>query len=201
MTRYGPKPDVRRRSNLTGRMQPRPSCQVRRSEASCSRSRAQYFHASWPAAQAPRLWAIRYARRSLGATPVRSSSTNVSTTEVISNESDRQSSAQELNFQGSYQMNLSIEPLSTQHFEGLRLALDTVAREKRFLSFTEAPPEEDSWALCSSIVANRWRQMIAALEGVVAGWCDVLPTHGQARSHVGTHGIGLMPSTRHRAWG
>ena len=47
----------------------------------------------------------------------------MSTTEIIPNESDRQSPAQELNFEGSYQMNLSIEPLSTRHPEGLRLAL------------------------------------------------------------------------------
>jgi hypothetical protein len=50
----------------------------------------------------------------------------VSTTEVIPNESDRERSAQELNFQGSCRMNLSTEPLSTRHFEGLRLALAAV---------------------------------------------------------------------------
>ena len=37
-------------------------------------------------------------------------------------------------------MNLSIEPVSENHFEGLRAALDIVAREKRFLAFTQAPP-------------------------------------------------------------
>ncbi|RZL87020.1 MAG: GNAT family N-acetyltransferase [Variovorax sp.] len=94
-------------------------------------------------------------------------------------------------------MNLSIERVSTAHFEGLRSALDTVAREKRFLAFTEAPPEKESWAFYSSIVANGWCQMVALLDGVVVGWCDVLPTHGQARSHVGTLGIGLIPSARH----
>lgn len=94
-------------------------------------------------------------------------------------------------------MNLSIEPVSKQHFEGLRRALDAVAREKRFLAFTEAPSEEDCWAFYSSIVANGWCQMVAVLDGVVVGWCDVLPTHGQARSHVGTLGIGLVPSARH----
>ena len=94
-------------------------------------------------------------------------------------------------------MNLSIEPVTKQHFEGLRRALDTVAREKRFLAFTEAPPEEVCRAFYSSIVANGWCQMVALLDGVVVGWCDVLPTHGQARSHVGTLGIGLIPSARH----
>ena len=94
------------------------------------------------------------------------------------------------------QMNLSIEPVAKQHFEGLRRALDTVAREKRFLAFTEAPPEEDCWAFYAAIVANGWCQRVAILDGVVVGRCDVLPVHGQARSHIGTLGIGLIPSAR-----
>jgi hypothetical protein len=44
----------------------------------------------------------------------------VSTTEIIPNESDRQGQPKP---PGSCQMNLSIEPLSTQHFGGTRLAL------------------------------------------------------------------------------
>jgi putative acetyltransferase len=39
------------------------------------------------------------------------------------------------------------------------------------------------------------------MDGVVVGWCNVLPTHGQARSHVGTLGIGLIPSARQRGIG
>ncbi|VTU29655.1 putative acetyltransferase YhhY [Variovorax sp. PBL-H6] len=99
------------------------------------------------------------------------------------------------------QMNLSIEPIAKQHFEGLRRALDTVARERRFLAFTEAPPEDDCRAFHSSIIANGWCQMVAILDGVVVGWCDVLPTHGQARSHVGTLGIGLIPPARRHGFG
>jgi RimJ/RimL family protein N-acetyltransferase len=94
------------------------------------------------------------------------------------------------------QMKLSITPIAKQHFDGLRRALDTVAREKRFLAFTEAPLEEDCRAFYSSIIANGWCQMVALLDGIVVGWCDVLPANGQARSHIGTLGIGLVPSAR-----
>jgi len=98
-------------------------------------------------------------------------------------------------------MNLRIEPLSKAHFEGLRSALDTVAREQRFLAFTEAPPEPECRAFYNSILDNGWCHRVALVDGSVVGWCDVLPTHGQARAHVGTLGIGLIPSARHRGIG
>ena len=98
-------------------------------------------------------------------------------------------------------MNLSIEPASETHFHGLHAALDTVAREKQFLAFTQAPPQAEAFAFYRSVMAGRGCQLVAMLDGRVAGWCDVLPSHGQARAHVGTLGIGLVPSARHRGIG
>ena len=98
-------------------------------------------------------------------------------------------------------MNLTIEPVAAQHFEGLRRALDTVAREKRFLAFTEAPPPDECRAFYASIIENGWVQRVALLDGRVVGWCDVLPTHGQARSHIGVLGIGLVPAARRQGIG
>ena len=98
-------------------------------------------------------------------------------------------------------MQLIIEPAAQQHFDGLRLALDAVAREKRYLAFTEAPSEADCRAFYAAIAQNGWCQWVALLDGAVVGWCDVLPTHGQARSHIGTLGIGLVPGARGRGIG
>ena len=98
-------------------------------------------------------------------------------------------------------MTLSFEPVSEAHFQGLRAALDTVAREKRFLAFTQAPSEEEAFAFYRSIIAGGGCQLVASVDGHVVGWCDVLPTHGEARSHVGTLGIGLIPSARGRGIG
>ncbi|ARP83064.1 GNAT family N-acetyltransferase [Bordetella genomosp. 8] len=94
-------------------------------------------------------------------------------------------------------MSLVIEPLRVAHFAGVRSALDTVAREKRFLAFTQAPPENEAFIFYQSIVDGMGYMSVAVLDGQVVGWCDVLPTHGQARAHVGTLGIGLIPSARH----
>ena len=98
-------------------------------------------------------------------------------------------------------MPLSIEPLAARHFSGLREALDAVAREQRFLAFTEAPPPEQASAFYTSVLTNRWCLRVATVEGLVVGWCDVLPTRGQARAHVGSLGMGVVSAARGRGIG
>ncbi|MDH6590355.1 ribosomal protein S18 acetylase RimI-like enzyme [Variovorax sp. TBS-050B] len=98
-------------------------------------------------------------------------------------------------------MSLSIEPLAEAHFDALRAVLDTVAREKRYLAFTQAPPREQAFAFYGQILARGDCLRVALWQGRVVGWCDVLPVHGEARAHVGTLGIGLLPAFRGRSIG
>lgn len=93
-------------------------------------------------------------------------------------------------------MHLAILPTTESHFEALQRVLDIVAREKCYLAFLQAPPPEQAFAFFQNIVTNGLCQFIALREGVVVGWCDVLPTHGEARAHVGILGIGLVPEAR-----
>jgi putative acetyltransferase len=94
-----------------------------------------------------------------------------------------------------------IAPLAESHFEGLRCALDIVAREKRYLAYTQAPPPEQAYAFYRDILKHDLCHYVALLEGVVVGWCDVLPARGEARAHVGILGMGLVPSARGRGIG
>ena len=94
-------------------------------------------------------------------------------------------------------MNIKIVPLSESLFEELRCALDVVAREKLYLAFLQAPPSEQAYAFYRNILTNDYCQYLALLNGRVVGWCDVLPTHGETRAHVGILGIGLVPASRH----
>lgn len=98
-------------------------------------------------------------------------------------------------------MSAEIAPLAESHFEGLRCALDIVAREKRYLAFIQAPPPEQAYAFYRNIVTNDLCQYVALVDGVVVGWCDVLPARGEARAHVGILGMGLVPSARGRGIG
>lgn len=92
---------------------------------------------------------------------------------------------------------ISIVPTSESHFEGLHRALDTVAREQRYLAFLQAPPAEEAFAFYRNIVANDLCQFVALQDGSVVGWCDILPTHGEVRAHVGILGMALLPGARH----
>lgn len=87
------------------------------------------------------------------------------------------------------------------YFASLYQALDTVAREKKYLAFTEAPPVETAYAFYRNIIENKLCQRLAIANGGVVGWCDILPVLGEARSHVGALGIALMPSFRHQGVG
>src|SRR6188508_2427883 len=95
----------------------------------------------------------------------------------------------------------AIEPLAERHFQGLRRALDVVAREKQYLSFTQAPAPEPAYTFYRYIVENRLCHFVAVAGDAVVGWCDVLPTHGETRAHVGTLGIGVVPAARGRGIG
>jgi len=98
-------------------------------------------------------------------------------------------------------MTIAIVPPDESYFAGMRHVLDTVAREKRYLAFLQAPPEEEVFTFYRNILAKDLCQVIALEDGNVVGWCDVLPTHGEARAHVGTLGIALVPAARHRGIG
>ena len=97
-------------------------------------------------------------------------------------------------------MSITIARLAEVHFEPLRSVLDIVAREQRYLALFEAPPPDEAFAFYRSLVAHG--QCHVALQGAsVLGWCDIQPCFGQARAHIGTLGMGLLPAFRHRGIG
>lgn len=98
-------------------------------------------------------------------------------------------------------MSVTIVSPAECYFEGMRRVLDIVAREKKYLAFLQAPPVDETYAFYRNILAKDLCQVIAVQDGEVVGWCDVLPTHGEARTHVGTLGIAVLPPHRHRGIG
>jgi ribosomal protein S18 acetylase RimI-like enzyme len=93
-------------------------------------------------------------------------------------------------------MKVDIAPLREEHFAQLRGVLDAVAREGRYLVFLKAPAVEDTLAFYRSIIERDCPHFVALAAERVVGWCDVLPTHGESRAHVGILGIGLLPEFR-----
>ena len=94
-----------------------------------------------------------------------------------------------------------IAPLAESHFDALCAVLDAVAREKRFLALTHAPPMDEALAFLQNIVDHDHPHFVALLDERVVGWCDILPVFGDARRHLGVLGISLAHQARHRGLG
>lgn len=102
---------------------------------------------------------------------------------------------------GIAMMNYTIEPAVESHYAGLHRAIEIVAREKKYLAFTHAPPLEQSLEFYRMLRRSGAAHFVALKEGGVVGWVDVSPHMGESRAHIGILGIALLPSARHKGLG
>jgi RimJ/RimL family protein N-acetyltransferase len=95
-----------------------------------------------------------------------------------------------------------IMPIAEEHISGFRATVDVVARERRYLSFLEAPPLADTRRFVLRNIEHGYPQFVVlSAEGVV-GWCDVLPNRSRVIYwHCGTLGVGLLPEFRGKGIG
>jgi ribosomal protein S18 acetylase RimI-like enzyme len=92
---------------------------------------------------------------------------------------------------------IEIIPIGQDHIEGFRRALDSVARERRYLAFLEAPPIEAMRAFVLDNIKRGHPQFVAvSADGEVVGWCDVTPMSRPIQAHRGVFGVGLLPQFR-----
>ena len=82
------------------------------------------------------------------------------------------------------------------HIESFHRTLDFVARERRYLSFLEAPPIELTRAFVQNNIKCRYPQYVAVAAGEVVGWCDVTSKERPIYAHGGVLGMGLLPRFR-----
>jgi ribosomal protein S18 acetylase RimI-like enzyme len=95
-----------------------------------------------------------------------------------------------------------IVPIAEEHISGFRIAVDVVAREKKYLAFLEAPPLEEVTRFVLGNIERGYPQFVVLSDSTVAGWCDVIPNRTRViYSHCGTLGIGLLPDFRGRGIG
>ena len=93
-------------------------------------------------------------------------------------------------------MPFHVEALQETHFEPLHHVFDAVCRERRFMAFTEAGPQEQTFTYYRNVLAGGHSHFVAMQEQRVVGWCDVLPQMGQMRSHAGVLGMGVAANAR-----
>jgi RimJ/RimL family protein N-acetyltransferase len=95
-----------------------------------------------------------------------------------------------------------IVPTEDRYLESFRAALDTVARERRYLVFLEAPPIAAVRRFVAETIAGGGVQVIAVdATDQVVGWCDIVRYQREGYRHAGVLGIGLVPGFRERGLG
>lgn len=90
----------------------------------------------------------------------------------------------------------SIVPISEEHILGYNQAVDTVAREHKYLAFLSGPSIEMSTAFVKENMAGNWPHVVAVVDNKIVGWCDISSIHRQVAEHVGSLGIGVLDGFR-----
>ena len=98
-------------------------------------------------------------------------------------------------------MAVRIVPLLPRHVRGFHEALDSVAREGRFLAMIEAPPLDAARRFVRNGIATGSVQFVALVENTVVGWCDISRLAWITRRHSGTLGMGVIATQRGRGIG
>ena len=94
-----------------------------------------------------------------------------------------------------------IVAITPSHIDSFHRALDIVARERRYLSFLEAPSVEATRAFVLNLIKEGYPQFVAVSAGEVVGWCDVTAKTRPVYAHVGVLGMGVLPQFRGRGIG
>ena len=96
---------------------------------------------------------------------------------------------------------IDIVPIAEQYIDSFHRALDTVARERRYLTFLEAPPLDSTRAFVRDMIANGHTQFVAVADGAVVGWCDIRRHSQPVHAHGGALGMGILPAFRGKGLG
>ncbi len=92
---------------------------------------------------------------------------------------------------------IQIVETKTSYTEGFNAVVAVVARERRYISFVDGPPLDQSRSFIESILAGGGVQMLATTsQNQVVGWCDIIRDSRPGFGHVGKLGMGLLPGYR-----
>ena len=93
-------------------------------------------------------------------------------------------------------MKFNIVPIEEKHIQGFWDAVDSVARERKYLAFLEGPPIHTTISFVQNNIKNSWPHWIALSEEKIIGWCDITSLDRPVFAHVGSLGIGVLADYR-----
>lgn len=94
-----------------------------------------------------------------------------------------------------------IRHLLSSDIESFQRALDAVAQERKFLTFTKAPSIELLRNSVRLSLARGEPRLVAIDDHVVVGWCHVAALRFNSMDHGATLALGLLPGYRRRGIG
>lgn len=93
-------------------------------------------------------------------------------------------------------MNFNIVPIEEKHIEGFWHAVDSVARERKYLAFLEGPPIHTTKSFIQNNINDGWPHFVALSEKKIIGWCDITSLDRPVFAHVGSLGMGVLAPYR-----
>jgi RimJ/RimL family protein N-acetyltransferase len=93
-------------------------------------------------------------------------------------------------------MHAAIVPITPGLVRGFHAALDSVAREGRYLAMLEAPPLAAARAFVRNGAKMGSIHYVALVDDTVVGWCDVSRSRYPTQRHSGTLGMGIVDGHR-----
>lgn len=96
---------------------------------------------------------------------------------------------------------VTIRQISPLDIEGFHSCIDSVARERKYLGFTQATPIEETR---KSLVEDMERdviRLVALADSKVVGWCHIRPDRWEGFTHAGWLGMGVLKGYRRQGIG
>lgn len=93
-------------------------------------------------------------------------------------------------------MAIEIRAIAEGDIEGFRDALDSVAKEKRYLARFAAPHMDRVKEFVTEGILANVSQFVAVDDGRIVGWADVFPEQAEAVKHCGSLGMGVVEEYR-----
>ena len=94
-------------------------------------------------------------------------------------------------------MNYEIVPITEGHIDGFWSAVNSVARERKYLAFLEGPPIQTTRDFVLENIRGNWPHLIAISDAAkIMGWCDITALNRPVFAHIGSLGIGVLAPYR-----
>lgn len=91
---------------------------------------------------------------------------------------------------------MEIITIQEKHIESFWAAIDSVARERRYLAFLQGPPIAMTREFVLNQINQQWPQVVAIEQEHVIGWCDISPLDRPVFAHSGSLGLGVIQPYR-----